>query len=120
MQQTDSLPVTATVSALRHGEDGDGTMESTDLYVKGRGIALLVNVAAGHQATYSLIVDGQERQSGTIGAVAQASSSVEWRCFSRAPNEHWSCSLPREHAGEHQAWESHVVGGELLLAWPGR
>lgn len=61
-------PVTATVSEIREGDENDGPLQSVDLYVRGRGIGLLVNV--GKTVTYSLGVDGKTQQSGTVAGVA--------------------------------------------------
>jgi hypothetical protein len=72
--------VIASVSDLRAGEENDGPLESTDLWVHGRGISLLVNVRAGGSTTYSLIVDGQTESGGYVGAAA---SSVEPARYSR-------------------------------------
>lgn len=61
-----------TVSELRAGEENDGPLESTDLFLDGRGISLLCNVLAGQQFTYSLSVDGKRIQGGTVGPAAPA------------------------------------------------
>jgi hypothetical protein len=58
--------VTATVSEIRSGEENERPIESADLYVEGRGLSLVVTVTAHGVATYSLVVDGQSRQSGFI------------------------------------------------------
>lgn len=60
-------PVTANVTEIRAGEANDGPLESTDLYISGRGISLLINVKAGAVFTYSLTVDGEDRSYGTVG-----------------------------------------------------
>ena len=57
--------VSCRVSELRQGEENDGPLDSTDLFLEGRGISLLVNVSAPGKATYSLLVD-RKRQSGYI------------------------------------------------------
>lgn len=58
--------ITCAVSEIRQGEENDGQLESTDLYIRGRGLSLLVNVTVEGEATYTFIADGQERQSGTL------------------------------------------------------
>lgn len=79
LSATASEAVTAYVSEIREGETNEGALKSTDLYVAGRGISLLVNVEAGESFTYSLGVDGGERRSGTVGtrSVAPASEAPE-------------------------------------------
>lgn len=71
--------VTATVSELRDGEENDGPLQSHDLFIEGRGISLLVNVPAGSVATYSLSVDKQRQQSGTIGEAHREAQRVALR-----------------------------------------
>jgi len=59
-------PVRVAISELRAGEENDGPLESTDLFLEGRGISLLVNVEVGGRATYSLSSDGQPVSNGWI------------------------------------------------------
>lgn len=56
-----------TVSPIHAGEEGDGPLLSTDVFLEGRGITLLVNVRAGDQCTYALSVDGVSTKHGTAG-----------------------------------------------------
>ena len=62
------------VSEIREGEDNSGPLESTDLYLRGRGLSLLVNAEAGSKLTYALGVDGQHVEGGTIGVPTEATS----------------------------------------------
>ena len=65
-----SEKVSCNVSSIYRDEDGGGPVESSDLYVRGRGISLLINVPAGSTLTYCLSVDGTIQNSGLIhGAV---------------------------------------------------
>lgn len=59
--------VTCDVSPIHGEEDGTGPLESTDLFLQGRGISLLCNVEAGQRFTYSLDVDKQQKQRGVVG-----------------------------------------------------
>ena len=61
-------PMRFDVSGLRGGEDNSGPLESTDLFLEGRGVSLLINVEAGQSFTYSLSVDGQTVRYGSVGA----------------------------------------------------
>lgn len=60
-------PVKAYVSPIRGGDENDGPLESTDLYIVGRGISILCNVPAGQGFTYSMLVDHEPGQSGWVG-----------------------------------------------------
>lgn len=62
-----SPPPTISIGEIREGEENDGDLESTDLFLEGRGIALLINVLAGESCTFSLHVDGMPKQRGTVG-----------------------------------------------------
>ncbi len=62
-----SPEVSCSVVAINEGEDNDGPLESTDLFLTGRGISLLVNVTVSGVVTYSLGVDGVPTQHGYIG-----------------------------------------------------
>jgi hypothetical protein len=48
-------------------EDFDSPVESVDLFLRGRGISLLINVRAGNEASYSYEVEGQEKGRGMLG-----------------------------------------------------
>ena len=97
-----AAPVTATVSPIREGDENDGKLESTDLFVRGRGIALLCNVTAGQAFTYSLIVDGAPQASGWVGEQPADSAG--------GPEPGRGAWLPIEaHDG---------TGHEVLLWWP--
>lgn len=63
-----SLDTSFDVTALRSGDGPDGPVESHDLFLRGRGLALLINVPTGSRAFYSLIIDGKPTHTGTIGA----------------------------------------------------
>jgi hypothetical protein len=65
-------PVKCFVSELRAGEENDGRLESTDLFIQGRGVQLLCNVPAGQGFTYSLIVDSEPTHGGWVGQEALA------------------------------------------------
>lgn len=64
---SDPEKMTCRVSPIYAGEDGDGNLESTDLFIAGRGISLLCNVPAGQGFTYTLIVDHQPVGAGWVG-----------------------------------------------------
>ena len=87
------------VSELREGEENDGPLQSTDLHLEGRGISLLCNVTAGQRFTYSLIVDGNKVESGTVGASApdrvQQAEQARDEAFSRVVSQ--AASLVQLH-----------------------
>lgn len=60
-------PVNVNVSDIHEGEECDGPLESTDLYVTGRGMDLLVNIPVGSQATFAVVVDSKPVHNGAIG-----------------------------------------------------
>jgi hypothetical protein len=71
--------VRCAVSPIRAGEENEGPLQSTDLFLEGRGIILLVNVLAGQQFTYSLHVDGAEQQSsGAVGEPPAAEEALRY------------------------------------------
>ncbi len=61
-----TAPVHVAVSPIHTEEDNTGSLESTDLFVTGRGVSLLVNMTVEGELTYSLGVDGLPTQSGTV------------------------------------------------------
>jgi hypothetical protein len=82
--QGQQASIEATVAEIHKGEDGDGPLESTDLWVRGRGIGLLLNVLAWQQFTYSLRVDGKHQAGGTVGQQASREQEREpsaWSTF---------------------------------------
>jgi hypothetical protein len=126
--------VTATVSELRSGEENDGVLESTDLYVRGRGLSLLVNVDVSGGATYSLTVDRQQRQRGYIMKAAPptekapdivkalelvaearailASAATADRkdaCGAMCPLTNARCELPAGHENHRGPYEQGIV-----------
>lgn len=58
--------VTIDVSPIRSGEENDGALQSTDLFVEGRGISLLINITKNGVLTYCLSVDRQRQSVGTM------------------------------------------------------
>lgn len=65
-KEPDTPKLTFAISEIRGGEDFDGSLESTDLYLRVGSLALLCNVPAGQTFTYSLISDDRD-ESGTVG-----------------------------------------------------
>jgi hypothetical protein len=60
--------VSATVSEIRDGEANDGALLSTDLFIEGRGMSVLVNATIHGEVTFTVSVDGVRRKSGTLRA----------------------------------------------------
>jgi hypothetical protein len=65
------------VSELREGEENDGALESTDLFLEGDGWSLLVNIPAGSHATYTLCTGGRCEQSGEVEGAAPPAGEAE-------------------------------------------
>jgi hypothetical protein len=59
-------PVSVSVTELRDHEVDNSPVESVDLFLRGRGISLLVNVPAGSEASYSYEVEGQDKGRGLL------------------------------------------------------
>jgi hypothetical protein len=66
----DEAPVLA-VSEIREGEENDGELQSTDIFLsaKAQGITLLVNVPAGSFASYSAHLNGKHQSGRVQGAI---------------------------------------------------
>jgi hypothetical protein len=60
------LDVSTTVSEIRDGEANDGALLSTDLFIEGRGMSVLVNATIHGEVTFTVSVDGVRRKSGTL------------------------------------------------------
>jgi hypothetical protein len=58
--------VTFDITPIHQGEEDDGPLMSTDVFLKGRGISLLINITIHGEVTYALGIDGNERIGGTI------------------------------------------------------
>jgi hypothetical protein len=60
--------VSVTVSEIRDGEENDGPLLSTDLFIEGRGMSALVNATIHGEVTFVVSVDGVRLKSGTLRA----------------------------------------------------
>lgn len=60
-------PVSCTVTPIYAGEEGDGPLVSTDLFLRGRGVSLLVNLPAGSRGTYACRIDTMPTVAGKLG-----------------------------------------------------
>jgi hypothetical protein len=59
-------PPAFAVIPIRAGEDGDGELQETEIFVEGKGWCLAVDIPVGSRVTYCFAVDGEPKQSGGI------------------------------------------------------
>jgi hypothetical protein len=82
----DVVPPRLTVSELRKGEENDGPLQSTDIFLEWGGMSLLVNIPAGSSATYSLVSGYAPTQTGWVLSapvpiqLQDQRSAPEWTC----------------------------------------
>jgi hypothetical protein len=75
-RQALELEVKVSVNPIYKHEDGTGGIESTDLFIEGRGVSVLCNVECPDEFSYSVLVDGERVSMGMVGDVAKQPEAV--------------------------------------------